>query len=278
MTFGWQGTGKRALEFPDGAPVAPFVGLAPDGRGRIRYNRALNQFEQSLSGGPYIPFGAGGDDELVKVSRNDTTADYLNGKLVAGPGVTLTELNDGGDESLRVSADGGGPSSIIEEFSPLAFSKLGGPGATDGVVGSTDIPAVLLTASTQLLSTRVAVASGWDSSSDVTVSFAVATDGAVLDGETLTFDVDYIYARSGTAALADLNKAVTTIAPALTVTTAEGLIDETVYRLDFTLDRNDATNPYAGETTGGFGIRLNLAAASVISSIHIIGMFLEFPI
>jgi hypothetical protein len=42
-------------------------------------------------------------DELVKVSANDTTAGYLNGKLVAGSGVTLTEQNDGANETLEVA-------------------------------------------------------------------------------------------------------------------------------------------------------------------------------
>lgn len=43
-------------------------------------------------------------DELSKVSANDTTAGYLNGKLVAGSGVTLTEQNDGANETLEISA------------------------------------------------------------------------------------------------------------------------------------------------------------------------------
>lgn len=50
---------------------------------------------------------AGADtDELVKVSSNDTTAGYLNGKLVAGTGITLTENNNGSNETLTVAATG----------------------------------------------------------------------------------------------------------------------------------------------------------------------------
>src|SRR3990170_8594151 len=41
-------------------------------------------------------------DEKLKVSSNDTTASYLNGKLVSGTGITLTENSDGGDETLSV--------------------------------------------------------------------------------------------------------------------------------------------------------------------------------
>ncbi len=49
-----------------------------------------------------------GTDVLVKVSSNDTTAGYLNGKLVAGSGVTLTENNDGANETFTIAAGGGG--------------------------------------------------------------------------------------------------------------------------------------------------------------------------
>ena len=45
---------------------------------------------------------AGDTDVKVSVSANDTTAGYLNGKLVAGSLITLTENNDGGDETLTI--------------------------------------------------------------------------------------------------------------------------------------------------------------------------------
>ena len=45
-------------------------------------------------------------DDKVRVSSNDTTAGYLNGKLVAGSNITFTENNNGGDETLTISAAG----------------------------------------------------------------------------------------------------------------------------------------------------------------------------
>lgn len=45
-------------------------------------------------------------DEKAKVSSNDTTAGYLNGKLVAGSGISFTENNDGGNETLTIAASG----------------------------------------------------------------------------------------------------------------------------------------------------------------------------
>lgn len=50
-----------------------------------------------------ITGGGGGD--TVKISSNDSTSGYLNGKLVSGTGVTLTENNDGGNETLEAAAD-----------------------------------------------------------------------------------------------------------------------------------------------------------------------------
>lgn len=40
----------------------------------------------------------------AKISSNDTTADYLGTKLVAGSNVTITEGNDGANETLSIAA------------------------------------------------------------------------------------------------------------------------------------------------------------------------------
>ena len=51
--------------------------------------------------------GTGTDtDEKTKISANDTTAGYLNGKLIEGAGISLTEVGDGGNETLRISYTG----------------------------------------------------------------------------------------------------------------------------------------------------------------------------
>lgn len=42
----------------------------------------------------------------AKVSSNDTTPGYLNGKLVAGSNISLTEGSDGGNETLTVASSG----------------------------------------------------------------------------------------------------------------------------------------------------------------------------
>ncbi len=43
-------------------------------------------------------------DVKTKVSSNDTTAGFLNGKLVAGSNITFTETSDGGNETLSIAS------------------------------------------------------------------------------------------------------------------------------------------------------------------------------
>lgn len=59
-------------------------------------------------------------DEKVKISANDTTAGYLNGKLVAGTGISLTENNDGSNETLTVA------STITQYTDEMAQDAVGG--------------------------------------------------------------------------------------------------------------------------------------------------------
>ncbi len=74
---------------------------------------AVTAEDTVVSGGEYsakhyaakAALSAGGG--LAKVSTNDTTAGYLNGKLVAGSEIVLTENNDGGNETLTIAVDTG---------------------------------------------------------------------------------------------------------------------------------------------------------------------------
>ena len=54
-----------------------------------------------------------GADEKASVSANDTTPGYLNGKLVAGTDITLTEGNDGGNETLTIACTAGSGSDDV---------------------------------------------------------------------------------------------------------------------------------------------------------------------
>ena len=56
-------------------------------------------------------------DQFVKISAADTTAGYLNSKVVAGSGIATAILNGGGDEDLQVSLDING---LTTETAPAA--------------------------------------------------------------------------------------------------------------------------------------------------------------
>ena len=62
-------------------------------------------------------------DEVAKVSANDTTAGYLNGKLVAGSGIALTENNNGGNETLGIAVANIDASAITT--GTIATARLG---------------------------------------------------------------------------------------------------------------------------------------------------------
>lgn len=102
---------------PGGAETDPIVGAI---NGLVKANGAgvigvvvsgtdiktINS-ESLLGAGDIVVSGA---DEKAKVSANDTTAGYLNGKLVAGSKIVLTENNDAGNETLTISLQNTGTS------------------------------------------------------------------------------------------------------------------------------------------------------------------------
>ena len=52
-------------------------------------------------------------DDQAKVSANDSTSGYLNGKLVAGTNITFTENNDGSNETMTISATAGASVGLV---------------------------------------------------------------------------------------------------------------------------------------------------------------------
>ena len=75
------------------------------------------------------------DTEKVKVSANDTTAGFLNGKLVAGTNISLTEGSDGGNETLTAALSGTIATAQIADDA-VTLAKMA-PG-TDGNIISYD--------------------------------------------------------------------------------------------------------------------------------------------
>ena len=58
-------------------------------------------------------------DVKTKVSANDTTAGFLNGKLVAGSNISFTEGSDGGNETLTIAATAG---ATLDDATALAIA------------------------------------------------------------------------------------------------------------------------------------------------------------
>jgi len=75
------------------------------------------------------------DSQKVKVSANDTTAGFLNGKLVAGTNISLTEGSDGGNETLTAALSGTIATAQIADDA-VTLAKMA-PG-TDGNIISYD--------------------------------------------------------------------------------------------------------------------------------------------
>ena len=74
-------------------------------------------------------------NDKVKVSSNDTTAGFLNGKLVAGTNISLTEGSDGGNETLTAALTGTIATAQIADDA-VTLAKMA-PG-TDGNIISYD--------------------------------------------------------------------------------------------------------------------------------------------
>lgn len=53
-------------------------------------------------------------EKKVKVSTNDSTSGYLNGKLVCGSNITCVENNDGANESLQLNAVSSGTGVVLD--------------------------------------------------------------------------------------------------------------------------------------------------------------------
>lgn len=74
---------------------------------RTNHGATSDQYIDLPATGGTISTGGGDTDEKTKVSANDTTANYLESKLVAGSNITLTTNNDGGNETITIASAGG---------------------------------------------------------------------------------------------------------------------------------------------------------------------------
>ena len=83
------------------------------------------------------------DDKRIKVSSNDTTAGFLNGKLIAGTSITFTENADGANETLAIASNAlTGETDTLDSVSDRGGTtpnilEVGGIGAAGTISGNT---------------------------------------------------------------------------------------------------------------------------------------------
>lgn len=215
--------------------------------------------------GTFAPAGAGAD-ELVKISINDTTAGYLLSKVTAGTAISLTEINDGGDEDLQISVNLGtsaitaaaGDDSRIptQDENDALVGTSGAPSAanayvTDADARNTDARTPTAHASSHnpgggdALATAAPGAAGLGTTSAEGVAASFARSDHIHQANTAPVDVTKATAAVGTStqpARADHKHDITTAAPAaagLGTTSGEGSAT-TLARSDHTHQANTA--------------------------------------
>ena len=126
----------------------------------------------------YTPTDA---NDAVKVSSNDTTAGFLNGKLLGGTNVTLVEGTDGGNETLTIDAsvDISGKQNILSEgaFVDGDKTKLDAIEASADVTDATNVQAAGALMDSEV--TNLAQVKAFDSSDYATAAQGTAADSAV---------------------------------------------------------------------------------------------------
>lgn len=137
--------------------------------GALYFNSSTNQIKY-WDGSSWTGIGVNTDIQ-VKVSANDTTAGYLNGKLVAGSGITLSETNDGSNETLSI---GGATLPTITGIAPTVASNS----ATDIVITGTNF---VITPNIELINSNGAIfypnTIVRNSATQVTINVTLGTDG-----------------------------------------------------------------------------------------------------
>lgn len=147
---------------------------------------------------------AAGTDESVKVSTNDTTAGYLEDKVVVSEGTNSTEalevftLNDGADEDLQIQFD--------ESKVTIASSQISDKASANGVasldanskVPSSQLPAIAITevfvAADIAARDALTVGSG---DGEVQEGDVVRVTDASADSAIISGTASYIYDGSG---------------------------------------------------------------------------------
>lgn len=194
-------------------------------------------------GGNIVTAGvAGGTDENVKVSGNDSVAGPLLSKLTSTAAISLTEIGDGGDEDLQVGVNFGTGAGLVTEGNDARLSDPRIPPDFQSVVRTTivnttsDVSQVYTSLTTPLLtgafqivwSARVTQAAGGNGLAEVFLQRAGGTIQSGLDSwrRTSTSEVhsvthSFITAFSGVSHTFELRFRTTNPATAMSIVRGE---------------------------------------------------------
>ena len=172
--------------------------------GDLYFNSTVNQLKY-YDGSSWSGIGVN-TDETVKVSANDTTNGYLNGKLIAGSGISFTENNDGGNETLTIASVSTNPtlSSISPDTITNAQTSITITGANFESIPKVEV----LNPSTGI----------WYDATSVTFNNSTSLTIVI----TLSVDAQYKIRIENPNGLAVLSGAILTVSDAPTWTTSAG--------------------------------------------------------
>ena len=165
----------------------------------------------------------GGGGETVKVSANDTTAGYLEDKVVGSGGISISTLNDGANEDLQVAASASnvGTGTGVWSGTDLAFRSIKAGDAsvnvslngsdieitaTGGGGGSVTVGEISIPAGGSLaaqLAGATGIPGGWtlvdgtDPSVDPNFAGATANDLVIIHGQSKMGVVNFTWSFGG---------------------------------------------------------------------------------
>lgn len=171
----------------------------------------------------------------TKVSNNDTTPGFLNGKLVGGSGITLTEGSDGSNETLTVSVSGGSSESTAVGDTAEIDLTLTGTTITGAIVAASIDEAKL------------------DASTNASLDSADSALQAEVDGST-TNELQDIFktvaTTSGTSPVADSTTDTLTLTAGTGITvTGDSSTDAITIATTITDTNTNASTICVGSTT-----------------------------
>ena len=215
--------------------------------GDLNFNTSSNQLKYWTGSAWAV---VANTDTNVAISANDTTPDLLLNKLTAGSNISLTETNDGGDETITIAASGE-TKPTITGISPTTITNT----ASNIVITGTNYvitPNVEFIASTGVITLPNSIVR--DSATQLTVNVTLPTDGTYF---IRVENPDGLAVRSGSAIL--------TVSDAPTWSTAAGSLGSVAAGASVSLDvdaSSDSTVAFS-ETTSVLTSNSNTPASTM---------------